>query len=154
MFPLLIQNKVNKKELFLLKRFMVQQPQFYPDFNHWVSKKCLPHIEKGIYQSIIIIANIGEVIGDAIYTQNISDTNIKLKNFRIDPLYRNRDLGHFLLRQVMHETNYQQMILDVTVDNFAGTEFFIRNEFNIIRKEKLYLPTQDEYIMLHSGKFH
>lgn len=146
MFPITITTAESERELVLLKRFMLQQPQFYPRFDTWVNDRCIPNIQQGNFQSLMVISNKGSVIGNVVYTR--TETNqVKIKNFRIDPLYRNRDLGHFLLKQVAHETHNLSMVLDVTVDNYAGVEFFVRNGFNIIQKARLYLPTQDEYIM-------
>lgn len=147
MFPIIIKSEASKKDLDILRRFMLQQPQYYPNFETWVNKKCIPNIEQKNYNSLIIISNVGTVIGDAIYTK-LLDNKIKIKNFRIDPDYRNRDLGHFLLKQIAYQTENAALVLDVTVDNYAGVEFFIRNGFNIIKKERLYLPNQDEYIMV------
>lgn len=146
MFPITIKAGKSAKDLAMLKRFMLQQPQFYPRFDTWVNDRCIPNIQQGNFQSIIVTSRTGRVVGNAVYTQ-IEGNKIKLKNFRIDPQYRNRDLGHFLLKQVAYETNYLPMVLDVTVDNYAGVEFFIRNGFNIVQKARLYLPNQDEYIM-------
>lgn len=146
MFPITIKAGKSAKDLAMLKQFMLQQPQFYPRFDTWVNDRCIPNIRQGNFQSIIVISRTGRVVGNAVYTQ-IEGNKIKLKNFRIDPQYRNRDLGHFLLKQVSHETHYLPMVLDVTVDNYAGVEFFIRNGFNIVQKARLYLPNQDEYIM-------
>lgn len=146
MYPIKITPAINKRQLYLLSRFMIKQPQYYPNFDKWLHKKCLPNIEKGNYKSIIILSNQSEVVGDVVYEIKDKKT-VKLKNLRIDPLYRKRDLGHFLLSQVSHDTENLNMILDITVDNFAGVEFFIRNGFKIMKKAKLYLSTQDEFIM-------
>ena len=133
------------KELRLLRAFMLQQPQFYPDFREWVDGKCIPRIEENDYKNIIVLSE-GIVIGDAIY-RPLDKNKIELKNFRIDKEYRRRDLGHFLLKQVEFENKGKIMTLDVTVDNFLGVQFFIRNGFGIKSKEALYRPEQFEYIM-------
>jgi len=107
--------------------------------------KCQSRIESGRYKPIIAFSE-GLVIGEAVY-QFLNDTHIEIKNFRIDPKYQNRDLGHFLLKQVEHETKKANMHLDVSVDNFEGVEFFILNGFKIIKKENLYSPNNPEYLM-------
>ncbi|MAH45725.1 hypothetical protein CMI37_07835 [Candidatus Pacearchaeota archaeon] len=89
------------KELGRLKEFMLTQPQFYPDYRDWVDGVCIPGISAGNRQAIIVMSN-GAVVGDAVYRGVEGGTEIK--NFRIDSDYRNRDLGHFLLRQVERES--------------------------------------------------
>jgi ribosomal protein S18 acetylase RimI-like enzyme len=133
------------KELRLLRKFLLEQPQFYPDYREWVDGKCIARIEDGEYKNIIVLSE-GLVVGDVVY-RYLNDHQIEVKNFRIDPEYRRRDLGHFLLKQVEFENPEKTSTLDVTVDNFLGVQFFIRNGFNIIDKETLYKPDQFEYIM-------
>ena len=147
MFPLLIKQPKTKTDLQHLQHFILKQPQFYPRHETWVRQKCIPFLKQGEYTAFLMPSGDGKAIGDVVYT-HVTKDQIKIKNFRIDPEYRNRDLGRFMLTQVYFETNKAEMVLDVTTDNFAGIEFFIRNGFHIIRKERLYIPTQDEYIMI------
>lgn len=105
----------DEKELKLLKGFILEQPQFYPKFKKWVDEKCTPRIESGFYKSLIAISK-GFVIGDVIY-RYLDKNNLEIKNFRIDKEYSNRDLGHFLLRQIEVENPGYRLITDVTVDN-------------------------------------
>ena len=135
----------DEKDLSLLLNFMKKQPQYYPNYKDWLFGKCKERIESGRYIPIIAISK-GKVIGDAIF-QYLDTQNIEIKNFRIDPKYQNRDLGHFLLKQVETETKKASMNLDVSIDNFQGIEFFIQNGFKILKKENLYLPLQFEYVM-------
>lgn len=145
MIPITLKSLEDEKELRLLKGFLLRQPQFYPKYREWVDGKCADRIEKGMYKTIIAISE-GAIIGDVVY--RFLDGNIvELKNFRIDANYQNRDLGHFLLKQIEAEANPRKMTLDITVSNFSGVEFFIRNRFKIKRMERIYLPEQDEYIM-------
>jgi len=149
MLPLTVTKIQDEKELRLAREFLLKQPQFYPDFQEWIDGKCMPRIELGEYKAIVAISD-GLVVGDAVY-RFLGERKIELKNFRIDPAYRNRDLGHFLLEQVRAETKDADMALDVTVDNFAGVEFFVRNGFHITGKENLYQPNQAEFLMLRLG---
>jgi hypothetical protein len=145
MFPITITPIQDEKELKLLKGFILEQPQFYPKFKEWVDEKCIPRIESGIYKNLIAISK-RSIIGDMIY-RYLDENNIEIKNFRIDEGYSNRDLGHFLFRQLEVENPDCRLITDVTVDNFSGIQFMIRNGFNIISKENLYKPDQYEYIL-------
>ena len=149
MFPLTITDIQDEKELSATRDFLLKQPQFYPKYQDWVDGKCIPRVESGEYSAVVALSD-GIVIGNAIH-RLLPDGRVEIKNFRIDPKYRNRDLGHFLLTQVRHDIGSSDMVLDVTVDNFSGVEFFLRNGFHIMRKEHLYQPDQAEYVMLRKG---
>ncbi len=135
----------DEKDLSKLLKFMEKQPQYYPDYKDWVYGKCKQRTESGRYKPIIAFSK-GLVIGNAVY-QYLDENNIEIKNFRIDPKYRKRYLGRFLLKQIEYETNRPNINLDVTVDNFKGVEFFIQNGFKIKEKKSLYSQKQSEYIM-------
>lgn len=132
------------KELRKLKSFMLKQPQYYPNFREWVDGKCIPRIESGNYKNIIVLSK-GIIVGNAVYRH--LGQGVELKNFRIDPEYRRRDLGHFLLRQIEADNPLMPITGDITVDNFQGVQFFIRNGFDIREKLVLYRPGQYEYII-------
>jgi ribosomal protein S18 acetylase RimI-like enzyme len=146
MYPLTITPVKDEKELRLLRDFMLKQPQLYPNYKEWVDGKCQMRIENDMYKTLVAISG-GVVVGDAVY-QYLSDGAIEIKNFRIDSEYRNRDLGHFLLRQLEMEAKLPRINLDVSVDNFLGVQFFIRNKFDIVQKAPLYSKNQQEYLMV------
>jgi len=133
----------DEKEAGMLKEFLLGQSQFYPQYDSWVDEKCMPRVESGEYQNLIVISD-GKLIGDVVYK---SGEKIDLKNFRIDSQYRQRDLGHFLMSQVEHLNQGKNLKLDVTSNNFLGVEFFIRNGFSIKGIEDLYKKGQNEYLM-------
>ena len=149
MYPLTITCARDEKELHLLTRFLLKQPQFYPKHDNWIHKKCIPGIRTSSYNAIVAMSSDHEVIGNIIY-KVVGPKKVELKNLRIDPLYRNRDLGHFLLSQLQHEVEGAEIFTDVSVVNFPAVEFLIRNKFYIVGKESLYLPNQDEYLMVKS----
>lgn len=134
----------DERELAMLREFLLTQKQYYPLYQEWVDSKCLPRIEKGEYQALVVIAD-NRVVGDAVHQLN--PLNVAIKNFRIDPCYRNRELGNCLMSQVEYLHPEKRLNLDVTCANFSGVEFFIRNGFHIRGKEQLYLPGQDEYLL-------
>jgi ribosomal protein S18 acetylase RimI-like enzyme len=145
MFPLTITPIQDEKDLTKLLNFMLKQPQYYPKHEDWIFGKFKTRAENGRYKAILAISD-KEVIGAVSYA-NIDKENTEIKNFRIDSNYQNRDLGHFLLKQVEHQTNKSNIHLDVSVPNFQGVKFFIHNGFKIQKTEYLYCPTQLEYIM-------
>ncbi len=105
----------DERELSLLREFMLTQPQFYPRFSEWVDGKCIPRIERGMYDNIIVMSD-GAVIGDSISREG-SDGVIEVKNFRIDSEYRWMDVGHFLMRQL--KLHSRMIRTDVSIDNFC-----------------------------------
>lgn len=134
----------DEKELAMLREFLLQQGQFYPNYDSWVDGKCIPRVDSGEYHNIIAISG-GRVVGDAVYREG--EEGIEIKNFRIDPEYRRRALGHFLMSQVEHQNPGSRLHLDVTVNNFLGVEFFIRNGFHITDVQDLYVEGQGEYLL-------
>lgn len=142
---------------FDLKRlagFMSLQPQYYPKYDEWLHEKCLPRIELGLSQGLIVVQD-GDIVGDAVYQKIEKPESIEIKNFRIDPGYRNRAIGHFLLRQVEVEGldlagadhGNLKISTDVSTPNFSGVEFFVRNNFHIVGIEELYREDQKEYLL-------
>lgn len=144
MFPLTISTVQDESDVSKVLEFMSKQSQYYPNYLDWVNGKCKSRIESGIYKTIFAVSS-GKVIGDAVF--RTFDDEVEIKNFRIDPDYQNRDLGHFLLKQVQLETNRPTIRLDVSANNFSGVEFFIRNGFKITGLKPLYSPNQFEYLM-------
>jgi ribosomal protein S18 acetylase RimI-like enzyme len=135
----------DEKELAMLREFMLSQAQYYPEYGLWLDSKCLPRVESGEYQNLVVIAD-GRVIGDAIH-RSLGDSRVEVKNFRIDPHYTRRDLGNFLMTQVGYLNPGKALVLDVTTGNFEGVEFFIKTGFRIKGKAQLYKPGQDEFLM-------
>ncbi|MBN2421297.1 GNAT family N-acetyltransferase [Candidatus Woesearchaeota archaeon] len=145
MFPLTITPVQDERDLRKLREFMLTQPQFYPGYRDWVDGKCVPRIASGQYKNLVIFSK-DIVVGGSVY-RFLDENNVEIKNFRIDSHYRNRDLGHFAMRQVEQESKGKIINLDVSIDNHSGVEFFIRNGFHIFGKKQLYKPGQDEYLM-------
>ena len=110
----LIKSIKDMKELRQLKKFIYSQNLNYPSYEDWIDKVCIPEIENGWKKGIIVDYD-GHVVGNAIYQpyKELPRTR-KLKNLRIHPELRRRDLGHFLLRQVEEEDkrNFDRIILD------------------------------------------
>jgi ribosomal protein S18 acetylase RimI-like enzyme len=137
----------SKKDIDRLRAFMLQQPQFYPRYNSWVDNTCIPSIESGERQALIVVSD-GKVVGDIVHrTASESPLAVEVKNFRIDPQYRDMYLGRFLLRQVERRARGGVIFLDVSVRNLAGVGFFFRNGFRAVDIKPLYQDGQDEYLM-------
>ena len=149
-----IRKVVDEIDLSRLRRFMLAQPQFYPSHGDWIDGKCLPRIESGQAEGLLVIQD-GLVVGDAVYQKLPELNKVELKNLRIDSDYRNRAIGHCLLRQVEVEgaelvgsqAGELTVVTDVSTPNFSGVEFFVRNGFQIVGMEELYVPGQPEYLL-------
>lgn len=149
-----IRKVADEVDLKNLRRFMLDRPQYYPDYSDWIDGKCLPRIESGRAVGWIAIAD-GKVAGDAVYQTLGEPGKLELKNLRIDPDYRNRDIGHCLLRQVEVEGSELAgttlggltIVTDVSTPNFSGVQFFVRNGFQIVGMDELYVPDQSEYLL-------
>lgn len=137
-----------------LREFMLGQPQYYPNYGEWVDGKCLPRIEEGRAHGWMAVVD-GRVAGNAVLQTLHTPGTIEIKNLRIDPTYRRRDIGHFLLRQVEVEgaiatgaaPGELTIVTDVSTPNFSGVEFFVRNGYHIEDMRELYQPGQAEYLL-------
>jgi len=140
-----IKSVKDKRELTMLGEFLLGQSQFYPNYGLWVAEKCIPRIESGEYQNIVVLSD-GNVIGEVVYRE-LDDSTTEIKNFRIDSQYRRRALGNLLMSQIEFLNPGKNLRADITVNNFLGVEFFVRNGFHIIGLEDLYVRGQGEYII-------
>ncbi len=122
--------------------FIHKQEQSYPNFNNWVEHKLEPRLLSGRYSAIVGI-EASSISGCIVYEKK--EDCIDVKNFRIDPSYRHRLLGQFLMEQI--GTYKLPILTDITVTNFSAVKFFIRNGFEIQEIANLYSPEQLEYII-------
>lgn len=144
----------NEVDLDQLRRFMLAQPQLYPDYNEWVDSKCLPRIKSGHAEGLLVIQD-DVVVGDAVYQRLPVPSRVEVKNLRVDEEYRNRAIGHLMLRQVEIEgallvgarLGDLTVVTDVSTPNFAAVKFFLLSGFEISGMDELYIPGQAEYLM-------
>lgn len=124
---------------------MINRVDYYSQKRHndWVHGKCSDRIEQGRYFPIIAFSE-RKIRGMVLY--DVQDVNTEIKFLRIDPNYRNWDLGYFLLRQAEVESGALRVTLGVSVRNFSGVSFFILNGFKPQGVENLY-GTGLEYLM-------
>ena len=132
-------------ELKLLEKFMLNQPQWYPNFKEWVDGKCVPRIDSGEYIPFLLFDK-KDLVGDLVY-RHLDNGVIELKNFRIDENYYNQYWGKVLLKQLEIIANGKEIITDVTEQNDLALDFFMRNGFKITGKESLYRQGQNEYLL-------
>lgn len=147
MLPITFKEIEDEKELNQLKFFMIQNPEFYPKniYFPWIDEKCIPRVESGEYKTIISLSE-GLVIGNLVY-RYLNKNQIEIKNLRVRPEKRGRDIGHFMLTQMEKENSNFSIKTDVTIKNLSMINFLIRNGYTITSEEKLYLPYQNECIL-------
>ncbi len=94
----------DERDLRILREFLLGQALWYPDYAQWVETVCIPDIDNGWKKAIVARDRSGAVVGNAVFQphKELSRTR-ELKNIRIHPGSRGRDLGHFLLRQAEEE---------------------------------------------------
>lgn len=138
------------KELKLLRNFIYSQHLWYPNYEEWVDYVCVPELESGWKKGIIAYYN-GYVVGNAIYQphKELPKTR-EIKNIRISPQLRRRDLGHFLLRQVEEENKneFERIIVDTNTKNKNVIMFFQWCGYKIIGQEYLYDKKNLDVIMV------
>jgi GNAT superfamily N-acetyltransferase len=130
----------NTKGIKDLRKFIYSQPFWYPKYDQWVDGVCIPEIEKSYKKGIIAYCN-GYVVGNVIYQQHKSLPKTReIKNLRIHPELRRRDLGHFLLRQVEEEQKEQfdRIIIDTNTKRKDMISFLNWCGYNILYKDFLY----------------
>lgn len=145
MFPLTITPVQDERDLVRLRNFLLTQPQSYPHYQKWVDEKCVPRIESGIYQNLVAFYE-GRAIANSIF--RILSSRVDIKNFRLDKDYRGRDLGHFLLTQIIKDNPDKPITTDVTSTNLLALSFFLRNGFQKIGSARLYSPNRWETILV------
>src|SRR3989344_7617874 len=93
----------DEKDLRKLRHFLLGQALWYPNYERWVEDVCIPDISNNWKTAIIAYSN-GHVVGDVIFQKHKQLPKTReIKNLRINPDYRRRDLAHFLIRQAEEE---------------------------------------------------
>lgn len=146
----IIRKANDTKELKVLRTFIYSQPFWYPRYDVWVDKICIPEIENGWKTAIMAFCN-GYVVGDAIYQQHKELPRTReFKNLRIHPKLRRRDLGHFLLRQVEEEEKetFDRILVDVNTKRKETIAFFQWCGYKILYQDFLYDNQNLDVIMI------
>ena len=141
-------------DLTLLKGFLLNNHLGYPRYDSWVEQVCIPDIENGWKTAILAFYN-GYLIGDAIYQQHKQIPRTReFKNLRIHPLYRGRDIGHFLLRQVeeQEKEQFDRILLDIDSRLNPTIIFLMQCGYKKIAGMPLYSPQNLDIIMVKELK--
>jgi len=140
---LVITDNLTESTILKMIDFVSKQSQYYPKFSEWINDKLHPRLLCGNYEAVIVMSD-GYVVGNSIY--NRTDDNLELKNFRIDSQYQNRSVGSLLLSHL--RCFDKPIVTDITVSNFSAVKFFIKNGFDILKMDTLYIEKQMEYVII------
>jgi len=110
----------DQRDLKRLRGFLHRQGLWYPDYERWIENVCIPDLERG-YKSAVVAYSNGVVIGDCVWQphKELPRTG-ELKNLRVLEPHRNRDIGHFLLRQAEEEMRGAFDIIIGDTDSESG----------------------------------
>lgn len=137
------------KDLNKLRSFLLTQQLGYPNYDAWVEGVCIPDINHG-WKHAILAYSEGKVIGDIVWQPHKELPRTReLKNMRIDSRLRNRDLGHFLIRQAEEEGkgSFERILCDTDAANKGIVQFLRFCGYSPLMQMPLYSPNRLELIM-------
>src|SRR3990167_1625745 len=112
---LLVRAVTDERELKKLRGFLLSQALWYPDYERWVEQVCLPDIQTQWKTAFVAYSN-GHVVGDIIFQphKQLPQTR-EIKNIRIHPRWRRKDLAHFFLKKIKKKKppSFSKNIVDV-----------------------------------------
>jgi len=149
MLDLEIRAIADMRDLKQLRVFLLSQALWYPNYEHWVDDVCIPDVDHG-HKTAIVAYSDGKVVGDAVFQPHKELPRTReFKNMRINPDFRRRDLGHFLLRQVEEENKgtFDRIVLDVDARQRTVVQFFQFCGYQPIMQMPLYSQHNLDIIM-------
>jgi GNAT superfamily N-acetyltransferase len=130
----------DRRDLRHLQQFLIQQSLWYPSYEEWVHDTCIPEIDLG-YKTGLIAYERNRVVGDIIFQphKNLPKTR-EIKNLRVDPTFKRRDLAHFLLRQVEEENkgDFERIVCDTDKRQSAVVKLLLFSGYRTIQETPLY----------------
>lgn len=142
----------SRRDLKVLLDFLVKQNLGYPGYEDWV-QRTENELDLG-YKTAILAFSDGKLVGDLIHQPHKTIIGYReLKNLRIHPEVRRRDVAHFMLRQAEFESKELSslMICDVPVDQPSIIRFLRYCGYTPIKETPLYSDRPD-LIMVKSLK--
>ena len=143
----------DEKDLRKLRHFLLGQALWYPNYERWVEDVCIPDINNNWKTAIIAYSN-GHVVGDVIFQKHKQLPKTReIKNLRINPDYRRRDLAHFLIRQAEEEDkeSFERILLDTDTKDTGIIRFLTFCGYKPIMKMPLY--SQHNMDLIFSKEF-
>ncbi len=139
----------DQKDFKRLRNFMLSQALWYPNYEKWVEDVCMPDLENGWKTGIVAYSN-GHLVGDLIFQNHKQLPRTReIKNIRIHPGYRKRDLGHFLLRQAEEENKkeFDRIIADTDTRSEGVIKFLTICGYRPIMQMPLYCSQNLDIVM-------
>jgi len=130
------------EDLNRLRDHLLIQPLHYPEYEKWVIDRCIPELESG-FKKVILGFYYDNLIGDIIFQEHKQlPRTCELKNMRINPNFRDKDIGHFLIRQAEEEAKrsgkFDRVILDIDSEETGIKKFLMFCNYNILFQAPLY----------------
>ena len=138
------------RDIARLKSFLFPLALHYPAYEAWVEAVCLPDIEQG-YKHALLASSNGHIVGDAVFQAHKELPRTReIKNMRIHPGFRGRDLGHFLMRQIEVEApeEYDALICDTDASERGILHFLRFCGFQEIYRAPLYSGNYVDVILV------
>lgn len=121
----------------------------YPNYNRWL-KKCKKELEKGSKLGFYAVER-NKIIGSVIFQMHKQEPSVlEIKNFRIIPEYRRKNVGSRLYRAVEEHAKingFSRIQIDTHAENNEMIKFLEKHGFEIKSKEPIYSPNQIEVIL-------
>lgn len=134
----------SRKDLKELIDFLIKQNLGYPNYEDWV-QRTESELDLG-YKAAIVAFSDGKLVGDLIHQSHKTISGYReVKNLRIHPELRRRDVAHFMLRQAEFESSrdHKFMICDVPTDQKSTIRFLRFCGYMPIKETPLYSDRPD-----------
>ena len=146
----IIRSIADSRELKRLRQFLISQSLWYPDYLRWVDEVCIPDINNS-HKTAIVAYSKGEIVGDAIFQPHKELPRTReFKNLRINPNFRRRDLGHFLIRQMEEEQkgSFDRIICDADARLREAIRFMQFCGYSPIMRTQLYCSQNVDVVLI------
>ncbi len=139
-FRLEVRSVGSRRDVERLRVFLLGQALWYPRYEDWVCGRCIPDVHSGRKSAFVAYAD-GEVVGNAIYQPHGELPRTReLKNLRVHPRFRRRDLAHFLIRQAEEEDRgtFDRIVCDADARQLAVRRLLLFSGYRPVCETPLY----------------
>ncbi len=127
---------------------------YYPEFGHWYTNKCMPGILVG-NDKLLVAREHGQVIGVALGKK--TDDEVKLRCVRVLPQYQNRGVGIHLVEKMLRLLDEDKPACTVSEEmlHAFSRPFVNLFHFDLSSVSKgQYRPGKLEYLFNHKESSH
>ena len=140
-------SSLTKQEIIKIYQYIKSFSLSYLDYNKWI-KKCKEELESN-YKKAFYYKKDLDIGGVIIFQPHKKEKSIlEMKNFRVSPVNKNKGIGLLLYKSVEQYAKKQNFkIIQGDTHNNEMINFLLEKGFKIIKKERLYSPSQIEIIL-------